>query len=111
RQEQKRFKKTDYYPCEGILKRGKRVNDNGIVSGVDLVWRIVQIFRQYKIKSKVIAASLRNSRQVREVAGCGADILTIPFSVLQEMVKHDKTIEGMKRFTQDLVPEYEALMR
>ena len=56
-----------------------------------------------------MAASLRNPRQVREAALAGADIATLPFSVVKDMLKHYKTYEGMDKFTADIVPEYVEL--
>ncbi len=105
KREGKGFGKSDYFPAEGA-----GADDNGIVSGIDLVAQIVAVFRNYGIKAKVLAASLRNARQVREAALAGADIATVPFAVLQEMLRHEKTREGMAAFTKDLVPEYVALM-
>jgi len=83
--------------------------DHGIYSGVDLVAKILRIYRAYGFKTEVIAASIRNPRQVREVAELGVHIATLPFNVLKEMVKHYKTTEGMRRFMQDIVPQYQDL--
>lgn len=111
KQQEVGFKKTDYYPEEGIFNKDAIVNDNGIISGVDLVAQIVELFDIYAYNTLVIAASLRNTRQVREVALAGADIATIPFSVIKELLTHYKTKEGMQKFTDDVVPEYEQLTR
>jgi len=67
------------------------------------------IYCAYDFDTEVIAASVRNARQVREVAELGVDIATIPFSVIKEMMSHYKTAEGMRKFTADVVPEYRAL--
>ena len=83
--------------------------DHGIYSGVDLVAKILRIYRLYGFKTEVIAASIRNPRQVREVAELGVHIATLPFNVLKEMVKHYKTTEGMRRFMEDIVPQYQDL--
>ena len=105
-----KFDKSDYFPREG-WKKGKWVlNDNGIVSGVELIKEISVIFGKQKIKSKILAASIRNTRQVREVAEAGADIATIPFKVLGKIAEHVKTVEGMNKFTKDVVPEYVKLI-
>ena len=77
--------------------------DNGITSGVDCVRKIVSIFKNYNVRTKVIAASIRNSRQVREVAETGCDICTIPFAVVRDMLKHSKTEEGVKKFHSDAI--------
>ncbi|MBC8500534.1 MAG: transaldolase [Nanoarchaeota archaeon] len=106
-----KFEKSDYFPASGWEKSGKILEDNGVVSGVDLVWQCVEIFRTYNIKTKVLAASIRNARQTREVALAGADIATLPFYVIKEMLTHYKTIEGMKSFTADVVPEYAKIVK
>jgi len=85
------------------------ISDNGIFSGVDLVDSIISIYRAYGFKTEIIAASVRNSRQAREVAEMGVDIATLPFGVIKDMLTHYKTMEGMQKFTEDVVPEYRAL--
>ncbi len=101
----KDFQKGDYYPKSGNGKDYK-----GIVSGVDCVNKIVEIFRKYDFNTEVIAASIRNAQQVREVAETGCDIATIPFKVIQAMTKHPKTEEGVKKFYYDAVQAgYEVL--
>jgi len=84
-------------------------NDNGIYSGVDLVRSILQIFSSYGFKTEVIASSMRNARQVREVAELGVHIATIPFYVLKEMLLHHKTIEGINAFVKDVVEPYRKI--
>ncbi|MEW6670518.1 MAG: transaldolase family protein [Thermodesulfobacteriota bacterium] len=104
------FSKTAYYPAEGTQDdAGDDLEDNGIVSGIDLVEQCVQIIESYDFETEVLAASLRNPRQVREAALVGAHIATLPFEVIQDMLKHHKTFEGMKNFTDDIVPEYAEL--
>src|SRR6185369_2863937 len=48
-----------------------------------------------------LAASVRNPRQVRDCALAGADVATVPFEVIREMLEHQKTVEGMIAFTKD----------
>jgi transaldolase len=103
------FDKTEYYPIIGMEVDGKLLDDNGIVSGIELVEQCVEIVEQYDFDTEVLAASLRNPRQVRESALVGAHIATLPFGVIQDMLKHHKTYEGMELFTADIVPEYEAI--
>jgi len=105
------FKKTDYFPAEGWEKNGEILGDDGIVSGIDLVAQIVEIFSIYDFNTEVIAASIRNSLQVREAAQTGTHIATLPYSVIMELLIHYKTQEGMKKFTDDIVPEYADLTR
>jgi len=85
--------------------------DDGVRSGVELVAKILQIYRNYNIKTEVIAASIRNPRQAREVAELGVHIATLPFEVIQGMVTHYKTTEGMRNFTADIVPPYRDLFK
>lgn len=99
-----KFSKTDYFPAEGVGS-----DDNGIRSGIDLVKKILAIYRNYGIQTEVIAASIRNAKQAREAAEAGAHIATLPFNVIEEMIKHPKTFEGIKKFSDDVVPEYKAL--
>jgi transaldolase len=103
------FDKGEYYPAVGMEMDGRLLEDNGIVSGIELVEQCVQIVEHYRFESEVLAASLRNSQQVREAALVGAHIATLPFGVIKDMLKHHKTYEGMELFTADIVPEYAAL--
>jgi transaldolase len=107
------FNKSDYFPAEGLMPedRDEPLHDNGIVSGVHLVLAIVEIFNLYDLGSEIIAASVRNAQQVRELAETGADIATVPFPVIQSMISHPKTEEGMANFCKDVVPEYRDLFR
>lgn len=106
----KEFEKDSYFPAEGYKEKGKLVSDNGVLSGVDLVTQIVEIFRTYRFKCEVLAASARNTRQVREFMLAGAHITTIPFSVFSSLTSHYKTVEGINSFTNDTVPEYKELL-
>jgi len=106
-----KFNKEAYFPREGFKKGKKILEDNGIVSGVDLIAEIVRIFRKSNIKTEVLAASIRNTKQFREVALAGTDIATLPFGVIKKLLEHHKTVEGMKKFTEDIVPEYAKIVR
>jgi len=86
-------------------------HDNGVYSGLDLIRKILKIYRNYGYKTEIIAASMRNARQVREVSEVGADIATIPVNILREMIQHGKTLEGVKAFLRDVVPAYESLFK
>lgn len=96
------FGKSDYFPAGGK----EDLDDNGVISGIDLVRQIVEIFKKHCIKAEVLAASMRNARQVREATLVGADIATLPFDVIKELLAHYKTKEGMRSFTDDAIPEY-----
>ena len=105
------FAKSDYYPKNGLAFNDKILHDNTIVSGVNLVQSIVDIFENYDFATKIIAASIRNATQAQEIARTGADIATIPFPVLKEMIFHHKTKEGMEKFTNDTVEEYKNIFK
>jgi transaldolase len=78
-----------------------RLDDIGN-EGMQVVRDIVQIFRNYdEIKTQVIAASIRSPIHVIEAAKIGADIATMPFGVVEQMVKHPLTDIGMERFLND----------
>jgi transaldolase len=106
-----RFGKPDYFPAQGIWRDDQVLEDNGIVSGIDLVEQIVETFLRYELPAEVLAASLRNARQVREAALAGADIATLPLYVIRDLVSHFKTKEGMEKFMGDVIPEYVELTR
>lgn len=105
-----KFDKSDYFPQEGIQKDGKQPDDNGIASGIDLVRQTVIIFRNYGIKTEVLAASMRNARQVREAGLAGADISTMGFGTFKEMMGHKLTSSGMVKFTEDTPEEFKKLV-
>jgi transaldolase len=69
--------------------------------GMELVEEIVTIFENYRVDTEVIVASIRHPRHVVDAALIGADIATIPFSVMDKLVKHPLTDIGMDRFLKD----------
>ncbi|MFU2158782.1 MULTISPECIES: transaldolase family protein [Caldisericum] len=103
------FKKEDYFPSDGMEYDDELINDNGIVSGVHMLSIIKEIFANYRFSTKIIAASVRNARQVREILEIGCDVATIPFYVLKDMIKHTKTEEGMINFVKDVEFEYKEI--
>ena len=70
-------------------------------SGVDLIEEIVTIFDNYGYDTEIIAASIRNPVHVTECAKAGADIATVPYSVIEQMTKHPLTDQGIERFQKD----------
>jgi len=85
-------------------------NDQGIRSGMDLVWSIKEIFKNYSFDTKILAASIRTARQARSCAEIGVDVATLPFNVIENMMVHKKTSEGMKSFDDDVIPEYKDIL-
>ncbi len=77
-----------------------RLDDMGHI-GMDIVRDIMIIFGNYNFDTQVIVASIRNPIHVIDAALAGAHISTVPWAVLQKMVKHTKTDEGIKSFLAD----------
>jgi transaldolase len=69
--------------------------------GMEIVEDIVAIFENYDVTTEIIVASIRNPLHVVEAAVMGADIATIPFNVIQQLIKHPLTDVGIKKFLED----------
>lgn len=69
--------------------------------GVDLIREIADIFAMTDLDTKIIAASIRNPVHVTDCALAGADIATVPYAVIEQMVKHPLTEAGIKKFQAD----------
>ncbi len=69
--------------------------------GTDLIRTISEIFAIYDYKTEIIAASIRNVVHVTECALAGADIATVPYKVIMQMVKHPLTDQGIVKFQAD----------
>ncbi len=69
--------------------------------GMELIKEIVQVFRNYGFKTEIIVASVRNPLHVKESALCGAHIATVPYVVIQQMLKHPLTDIGIAKFLED----------
>jgi len=69
--------------------------------GMDLIADIRQIYDNYKFKTEIIVASVRNPVHVVDAAKIGADIATIPFAVIDQLAKHPLTDIGLARFLED----------
>lgn len=70
-------------------------------TGMDLISDIVNIRDNYNFDTEIIVASVRNPIHVVESALLGADIATIPFKVISQLVKHPLTDIGLERFLKD----------
>ena len=77
-----------------------RLDDIG-QDGMELVQQIVAIFAIYGIETEVIAASIRHTMHVTQAAESGAHIATIPYKVIQAMIHHPLTDDGIERFLSD----------
>lgn len=69
--------------------------------GVGLIEEIAAIFDQHQIQTEIIAASIRHPVHVTQAALAGAHIGTLPYSVIQQLVKHPLTDQGIEKFEQD----------
>jgi transaldolase len=69
--------------------------------GLVLVEQIVEIYNNYAYDTEIIVASVRNPLHVLESAMMGADIATIPFSVLKKLASHPMTDKGIQAFLDD----------
>ena len=70
-------------------------------SGMNLVEDIQIIFENYSFRTEIIVASIRNPLHVLEAAKIGADIATIPYSVIKQIIKHPLTDIGIEKFLKD----------
>lgn len=75
--------------------------DDVSVPGIELVKTISEIFHLYDIQTEIIAASIRNPIHVIDCALAGADIATIPYSIIEQMTKHPMTDAGIEKFIAD----------
>ncbi len=77
-----------------------RLDDVG-TNGTQLIQDIVQIYGNYDFKTQVLAASIRHPMHIVDCALIGADVATIPFKVIQQLVKHPLTDKGLDAFLAD----------
>ncbi|MBS5788436.1 MAG: fructose-6-phosphate aldolase [Clostridioides difficile] len=77
-----------------------RLDDIG-QNGMGLIEEIVEIFDVNAIETEIIVASVRHPIHVVEAARLGADIATVPFKVINQMLKHPLTDKGIENFIKD----------
>ncbi len=70
-------------------------------TGMNIISEILTIYDNYLFDTEVIVASIRNPLHVVEAAKMGAHIATIPYSVIQQLMKHPLTDIGIERFLKD----------
>jgi transaldolase len=75
--------------------------DDIATNGMQLIQDIVQIYGNYSFKTQVLAASIRHPMHIVDCALVGADVATIPFKVIQQLVKHPLTDKGLDAFLAD----------
>lgn len=75
--------------------------DDISMPGIDLIYQISEIFQEHALETQIICASVRNPIHVIDCAKAGADIATVPYSVLEQMTKHPLTDQGIAKFQAD----------
>lgn len=69
--------------------------------GMELISKIIQIYQNYGFKTQVLVASVRHPLHFVEAALMGADVCTMPFKVIEALVKHPLTDIGLEKFLDD----------
>jgi transaldolase len=75
--------------------------DDVAEAGLDLIDKIVRIYRNYDFQTEVLVASVRSPVHIVEAALLGADVCTVPYAVIQQMAQHPLTDRGLERFMAD----------
>lgn len=70
-------------------------------NGMDLIAQIVNIYRNYDYQTQVLVASVRHPLHFVDSAMLGAEIATMPFKVIEQLVKHPLTDIGLEKFLSD----------
>lgn len=69
--------------------------------GMDLIEKLVTIYRNYDFDTEILVASVRHPVHVVQAALLGADVCTIPFKVITQLAKHPMTDRGLAQFLED----------
>ena len=68
---------------------------------MELVEQILSIYENYGYETEVIVASIRNPIHVLDAALMGADISTVPYKVMEQLINHPLTDIGLEKFLAD----------
>lgn len=79
--------------------------------GMELIQKIRTIYDNYGYDTKILAASIRHPLHLVQSALVGADIATVPFKVIEQMMKHPLTDVGLEKFLADHRKGQEALKK
>ena len=77
--------------------------DDISTDGVELIETIADIFAVADIPTQIIAASVRHPMHITQCALAGADIATVPYKVLEQMINHPLTDAGIEKFKKDYI--------
>jgi len=80
-----------------FIGRLEDINEDGL----GLIKSIRTIFDNFNFKTKILAASIRNTNHIIKCAELGADVVTAPYSILSELFNHDLTTKGLEQFLAD----------
>ncbi len=75
--------------------------DDISTDGMDLIHQIRTIYDNYGFETKLLAASIRHPKHMLECALAGADVATVPLSVIDQLLKHPLTDIGLEKFLKD----------
>lgn len=75
--------------------------DDVATDGMELIEQIVTIYQNYGYATEVLVASVRHPMHVVQASLIGADVCTIPFKVIEQLIKHPLTDVGLKKFLED----------
>lgn len=79
--------------------------------GMGLIADIALIYDNYGFETEILAASIRHPMHVLEAARVGADVATMPLSVIEQLLKHPLTDSGLERFLSDWDKLQESLKK
>lgn len=77
-----------------------RIDDISHV-GMELIKQICTIYKNYNFSTQVLVASVRNPVHMLDAAMMGADVCTVPFSVIKQLAAHPLTDIGLRKFLDD----------
>ncbi len=75
--------------------------DDISTEGMQLIETIVQIYRNYRFQTQVLVASVRHPLHLVEAAKLGADVITMPYAVIEKLLRHPLTDVGIEKFLAD----------
>jgi transaldolase len=75
--------------------------DDISTDSIDLIYKIVNIYRTYSFETQVLAASIRHPMHIVACAEAGADVVTCPLEPILALLKHPLTDSGLERFLAD----------
>lgn len=83
----------DKFTYLGEEESKKFVGDKGISCGKDLVAKVISLFQKFSLKNQIVVAGIRNSQALRDYLSEDVSIITTPPKVIEEIIKHPKTLE------------------